>query len=81
MRINAIPTTCGHNLSQRNVWDSYHEAMWKAGTWASGNQYWAMYDQFKCHAEYAYPEYVWNLEAARPNVSYARTVQFLCNPS
>ncbi|MBF6328008.1 DUF2599 domain-containing protein [Nocardia transvalensis] len=43
-----------------------------------------MYDQFKCHWDWARPvkpdKPSWNLEPWRPAVGYEATVQALCNP-
>lgn len=42
-----------------------------------GNQ--SLYNQYMCHFD-AFIESEWNIEAGRPNVSYAETIRKLCNP-
>ena len=50
----------------------------KSGT----SEYWSMYNQYFCHTDWAGGfKAPWNLEPARPNVGYLKTVNALCNPS
>ena len=39
-----------------------------------------MRDQYICHAQFAFLKDTWNLDEARPDVSYAATVAAQCNP-
>ncbi|MCI9888232.1 DUF2599 domain-containing protein [Micrococcales bacterium 31B] len=40
----------------------------------------SMFNQFRCHAQYAASKTTWNLEPWRPATPYAQTVLALCNP-
>jgi len=85
-RLNARPTVCGRALAQYNVARSFHDAMIRAGIWASGNEYWSMYYQWQCHAKWGVlVQSEWNVEASRPVVSEmwvgGRQWNSRCNPS
>lgn len=92
------PTWCGAWGSVQQPWDAWVEAYNKTNSCArwSGwtciarpwnkqwntNQYWSMYNQFVCHAEFARgwkPDWVWNLEPARPDRGYLGFIQNNCN--
>jgi hypothetical protein len=40
----------------------------------------SLYNQLRCHADFAPRKPLWDLEAWRPDIGYYRTVAALCNP-
>lgn len=85
---SVTPTSCGAWLGggfQSGAWQELLDKTPKSKHWnkkSGTSEYWSMYNQYFCHADWAGGlKAPWNLEPARPNVGYLKTVNALCNPS
>ncbi len=85
---SVTPTSCGAWLGggfQSGAWQELLDKTPKSSHWnkkSGTSEYWSMYNQYFCHADWAGGfKAPWNLEPARPNVGYSKTVSALCNPS
>jgi len=75
-RLEVIPTLWARSWGGSYVvgtygWDELQYGWVNAG---------GMRDQFICHQQFAFTKSVWGLDVWRPDVSYAATVAYLCNP-
>ena len=77
-RLIVRPTGCGRRTALRSPKPAFAEAIRRGGRGAP--DYWSMYWQFLCHAQYANSKPTWDLEAWRPDVGLAGTIAAGCNP-
>jgi hypothetical protein len=80
--IRVSPSGCGRAFSRDGLSASFLEIHNKSGRRLSGSKYNSTFWQWKCHAEFAQViPGTWDLEVARPDVGYVRTVARGCNPT
>ncbi|MGW0359238.1 DUF2599 domain-containing protein [Nocardia nova] len=78
--LHVVPTSCGYQKSTVDKQAAFDELYHKINANWGGDQYWAMHNQFDCHADFApvIGKHEWNLETNVPNVGYWGTVATLC---
>jgi hypothetical protein len=82
-RLRVQPSTYGRRHAVGAAATALAEAISAAGrepVSLAASQRQALTRQLRCHAEFATTKPRWDLEAWRPDVSYAQTIIALCNP-
>jgi hypothetical protein len=82
-RLHVTPTAAGRDHASRRPSKALRQAFHSAGTvpfTMTTSIRDSLLNQLKCHAVFASAKPHWNLEAWRPDVGYAGTVEAFCNP-
>jgi hypothetical protein len=81
-RIEVIPSIYGRNHSPEAVGQTLAEALQlePVPLHLTHSMRRSLYNQLRCHADFAPRKAQWDLESWRPNVGYYRTIEALCNP-
>jgi uncharacterized protein DUF2599 len=72
------PSRCGRRIAVTAPQRVLDAALATAGDPAGGDR--TLVDQLRCHAYFASFKHNWNLEAARPVVSWPKLIATACNP-
>jgi hypothetical protein len=83
LRLRVQPSSYGRRHAVDAAATALAEAIAAAGPESlslAASQRQALTRQLRCHAEFAATKPRWDLEAWRPDVSYAHTILALCNP-
>jgi hypothetical protein len=75
--LHIVPTWQARLYGTTNPGGVMTEALQKSGMWMWTN---SLYNQLRCHLDYASWKTPYNLDAGRPDVGYWSTVRYGCNP-